>query len=253
MDFLRRAVQLLSLLFPPGDPAGTEDGTVGAARWHRSGQRLVLSSTVPCGSISTVASNASKPTAVQSDRQGRVFRCGTGGRHRTFVAADLLKDFFPDDCAKLRSTPHQPNMRTSPLVTTEPRPNFPADIVMPVGYERSATSEPSCCTAGATPVRCRRVRSVMSVHFNHAAAGENERRRHQARGRRGGDPCLGPAPEPSTVHLFRYDNGLTIAKPGHYKTLDSVRIGNAQGHCPCRRLLSQAGVEAAVFSGEEAA
>ena len=30
------------------------------------------------------------------------------------------------------------------------------------------------------------------------------------------------APKPSCVRLFRHDNDLTIAKPGHYERLDKV-------------------------------
>ena len=34
--------------------------------------------------------------------------------------------------------------------------------------------------------------------------------------------AFGQAQKPSFVHLFRYEKGLTIAKPGHYELLNKV-------------------------------
>jgi oxygen-dependent protoporphyrinogen oxidase len=65
--------------------------------------------------------------------------------------------------------------------------------------------------------------------------------------------AFGAAPEPTFVHLFRYDRGLTIAKPGHYGTLDSVHAEMPERVFLAGDYFSQAGVEAAVFSGEQAA
>ena len=55
------------------------------------------------------------------------------------------------------------------------------------------------------------------------------------------------------MHLFRYAKGLTIAKPGHYGRLDAVHnFLPAKVHL-AGDYFSQAGVEAAVYSGERAA
>ena len=65
--------------------------------------------------------------------------------------------------------------------------------------------------------------------------------------------AFGQAQEPSFVHLFRYEKGLTIAKPGHYKILNKVHSLLPEGVELAGDYFSQAGVEAAVHSGERAA
>ena len=65
--------------------------------------------------------------------------------------------------------------------------------------------------------------------------------------------AFGEAPKPTFVHLFRYTKGLTIAKPGHYGRLDSVHDILPEGVSLAGDYFSQAGVEAAVYSGERAA
>ncbi|MBK6657499.1 MAG: FAD-dependent oxidoreductase [Proteobacteria bacterium] len=65
--------------------------------------------------------------------------------------------------------------------------------------------------------------------------------------------AFGEAPSPSFVQLFRYDKGLTVAKPGHYGRLDAVHRLLPPGVSLAGDYFSQAGVEAAVYSGERAA
>ena len=55
------------------------------------------------------------------------------------------------------------------------------------------------------------------------------------------------------MHLFHYDKGLNIAKPGSYGKLDAVRNEMPKGVFLAGDYFSQAGIEAAVFSGERAA
>ena len=63
----------------------------------------------------------------------------------------------------------------------------------------------------------------------------------------------GQAPPPQFVHLFRYEKGLTIAKPGHYQRLDKVHDLLPPNIRLAGDYFSQAGVEAAIYSGERAA
>jgi oxygen-dependent protoporphyrinogen oxidase len=53
--------------------------------------------------------------------------------------------------------------------------------------------------------------------------------------------------------LFHYKKGLNIARPGAYGQLESMRNEIPQGICLAGDYFSQAGIEAAVFSGERAA
>lgn len=64
---------------------------------------------------------------------------------------------------------------------------------------------------------------------------------------------LGEAPKPSFMHLFRYDKRLTIAKPGHYERPDKVQELLPPNVVLAGDYFSQAGVEAAVYSGERTA
>ena len=172
----------------------------------------------------------------------------------SFVAADLLKDFISQTTAqKLRSTPYTEYAHVAIGYDKSPWPNFPADIVMPVGYgeERNvgAIVLHSRRHPGAVPPGA----ECVGVYFNTPPLAKMSDEDIKREAVEAAIHAFGPAPEPSFVHLFRYDNGLTIAKPGHYKTLDSVHVEMPKGIVLAGDYFSQAGVEAAVFSGEEAA
>lgn len=62
-----------------------------------------------------------------------------------------------------------------------------------------------------------------------------------------------PNTEPAFVKLFHYNRGLNIAKPGAYGTLDGLRTELPRMVFLAGDYFAQAGVEAAVFSGERAA
>ena len=171
-----------------------------------------------------------------------------------FVAADLLKDFItPATSKKLMETPYTDYAHVAIGYDKNPWPHFPADIGMPgvLGETRNV---------GAIVLHSRRHPSsvpqggeVAGVYFNtpplaHMSDEDIKREAVEAATR-----AFGAAPEPKFVHLFRYDRGLTIAKPGHYGTLDSVHREMPRGVTLAGDYFSQAGVEAAVFSGELAA
>jgi protoporphyrinogen/coproporphyrinogen III oxidase len=63
----------------------------------------------------------------------------------------------------------------------------------------------------------------------------------------------GPAPEPDFVELFHYRRGLSIANPGHYARLDTLHAEMPPGIYLAGDYFAHAGVEAAIFSGEQAA
>ncbi len=134
-----------------------------------------------------------------------------------------------------------------------PWPHFPADVVMPVGVGETRNVGAIVLHSRRHPSSVPQGGEVAGVYFNtpplaHMSDEDIKREAVEAATR-----AFGAAPEPKFVHLFRYDRGLTIAKPGHYGTLDSVHREMPRGVTLAGDYFSQAGVEAAVFSGELAA
>lgn len=171
-----------------------------------------------------------------------------------FVAADLLKQLIPADAAqKLLKTPYTDYAHVAIGYQKNPWPDFPADLVLPVGVDEVRK-------VGAIVLHSRRHPSsvpnggeVAGVYFNTpplASMSDDDIKRDALAAVA---QSFGSAPPPSFVHLFRYDRGLTIAGPGHYGTLDSVHKEMPKGVYLAGDYFSQAGVEAAVFSGERAA
>lgn len=172
----------------------------------------------------------------------------------SFVAADLLKDLISQPTAqKLLNTPYTDYAHVAIGYAKNPWPNFPADIVLPVGYGETRNVGAIVLHNRRNPGSVPAGGEVAGVYFNtpplaHMSDEDIKREAVEAAVR-----AFGPAPEPTFVHLFRYDRGLTIAKPGHYRTLDSVHGEIPKGIYLAGDYFSQAGVEAAVFSGERAA
>ncbi len=172
----------------------------------------------------------------------------------SFVAAELLKDLISQSTAqKLLNTPYTDYAHVAIGYAKNPWPDFPADIVLPVGYGETRNVGAIVLHNRRNPGSVPPGGEVAGVYFNtpplaHMSDEDIKREALEAAVR-----AFGPAPEPTFVHLFRYDRGLTIAKPGHYRTLDSVHAEIPQGVFLAGDYFSQAGVEAAVFSGERAA
>jgi len=171
-----------------------------------------------------------------------------------FIAADLLKPFITDSAAKaLAAAPYTDYAHVAVGFRKSPWPNAPADIVLPVGVGETRN-------VGAIVLHSRRQPSsvppggeVAGVYFNtpplaHMTDDDIKREAVAAATR-----AFGAAPEPSFIQLFRYDRGLTIARPGHYAALDAVHAAMPPRMFLAGDYFSQAGVEAAVFSGERAA
>lgn len=171
-----------------------------------------------------------------------------------FVAAGLLGRLIPEDAAgKLQATPYTEYAHVAVGYDKNPWPDFPADLVLPVGEGETrnvgsivlhSRRQPGSVPAGA---------EVAGVYFNTpplATMSDEDIKREAVEA---AVRAFGPAPPPSFVHLFRYDHGLTIARPGHYARLDSVHKEMPRGVVLAGDYFSQAGVEAAVVSGEQAA
>lgn len=171
-----------------------------------------------------------------------------------FVAADLLRDLIPAGTADtLRQTPYTDYAHVAIGYDKSPWPDFPADIVLPVGVGETRNVGAIVLHSRRNPGSTPKGGEVAGVYFNtpplaHMSDEDIKREAVEIAVR-----AFGPAPEPSFVHLFRYDRGLTIAKPGHYRTMDAVHRDMPRGVVLAGDYFSQAGVEAAVFSGEQAA
>lgn len=171
-----------------------------------------------------------------------------------FVAAKLLQGFINQPTEqKLLNTPYTEYAHVAVGYDKSPWPNFPADIVMPVGYGETRNVGAIVLHSRRNPGSTPPGGEVAGIYFNTpplAKLSDEDLKREAVAA---AIQAFGPAHEPTFVHLFRYDKGLTIAKPGHYTTLDSVHAELPKNIVLAGDYFSQAGVEAAVFSGEAAA
>ena len=172
----------------------------------------------------------------------------------SFVAAELMKDFISQATRdKLMGTPYTDYAHVAIGYARSPWPNYPNDIVLPVGEGETRNVGAIVLHSRRHPASVPPGGELVGIYFNtpplpHMSDEDIKREALDITHR-----AFGPAPEPAFVHLFRYDRGLTIAKPGHYGTLDSVHQEMPPGVYLAGDYFSQAGVEAAVFSGEQAA
>lgn len=197
-------------------------------------------------------------------RGGKGYRVFAGGESyeadglvvatEAFVAADLLRDLIPVDTAEtLRQTPYTDYAHVAIGYDKSPWPDFPADIVLPVGVGETRNVGAIVLHSRRNPGSTPSGGEVAGVYFNTPPLAELSDEDIKREAVEIALRAFGPAPEPSFVHLFRYDRGLTIAKPGHYRTMDAIHRDMPQGVFLAGDYFSQAGVEAAVFSGERAA
>lgn len=197
------------------------------------------------------------------ERNGKGFRVHTAGQSvdadglvvatEAFVAAKLLKDFIAEPTArKLDETPYTDYAHVAVGYKNNPWADSPVDIVMPVGEGETRNVGAIVLHSRRHPGSVPEGGEVAGVYFNTpplAHMSDEDIKREAVEAAR---QAFGPAPEPSFVHLFRYDRGLTIARPGHYATLDSVHREMPPRIHLAGDYFSQAGVEAAVLSGERA-
>lgn len=171
-----------------------------------------------------------------------------------FTAAKLLEGFITADAnERLLSTPYTEYAHVAIAYEQDPWPDYPVDIVLPVGVDGVRDVGAMVLHGRRSPGSVPEGGQCVGVYFNTpplANMSDDDIKRvaieqvHDA---------FGEAPQPAFVHLFRYAKGLTIAKPGHYGRLDAVHnFLPAKVHL-AGDYFSQAGVEAAVYSGERAA
>jgi len=173
-----------------------------------------------------------------------------------YTAADLMKAFISEESyQKLQDAPYTDYAHVQICYEKNPWPDYPADIVMPVGYGEGPRP------VGAMVLQSRRQKSavppggeMVGVYFTtppleHMSdddiIAEAIKETHRAFGK--------TDIEPDHIELFHYNKGLNIAKPGAYGMLDGLRSELPQGVFLAGDYFAQAGVEAAVFSGERAA
>lgn len=171
-----------------------------------------------------------------------------------FIAAELLKEHVSEDaCDRLMSTHYTEYAHVALGYDEDPWPDYPTDIVLPVG-------EGGVRNVGAMVLHGRRLPAsvpngaqMVGVYFNTPPLKDMSDDNIKEEAVKQVNAAFGQAQKPSFVHLFRYKKGLTIAKPGHYKMLDKVHSLLPESIELAGDYFSQAGVEAAVHSGERAA
>ena len=172
-----------------------------------------------------------------------------------FVAAELMVDFISKSAhKKLMDTPYTDYAHVAIGYDKSPWPNYPNDLVLPVGIGEARNVGAILLHSRRNPSSVPNGGEVAGVYFNTPPLTEmtDDDLRQEALNiveRSFGKTTI----EPTFVHLFRYDRGLTIAGPGHYGLLDSIHTEIPEGIFLAGDYFSQAGVEAAVFSGEQAA
>lgn len=159
----------------------------------------------------------------------------------------------PETATALDETPYTDYAHVAVAYAKNSSPDYPNDIVLPVGVGETRN-------VGAIVLHSRRNPDVMPLRgrrsrghlLQHAATGEHERRRYPPRG--GGSGGAGfrsraRAKLRSSVPL----RSRPHRRLGHYGRLDAVHKTLPRRVFLAGDYFSQAGVEAAVFSGEKAA
>ncbi len=173
-----------------------------------------------------------------------------------YTAADLMKEFISaDSYSKLKDAPYTDYAHVQICYQQNPWPDYPADIVMPVGYGEGPRA------VGALVLQSRRQKSavppggeMVGVYFTTPPLEHMDDEGIIAEALKETQRAFGKTDiEPTHIKLFHYDKGLNIALPGAYGKLDGVRSELPSGVVLAGDYFSQAGVEAAVFSGERAA
>lgn len=173
-----------------------------------------------------------------------------------YTAADLMKEFISSNSYnKLLNAPYTDYAHVQVGYRRNPWPDYPADIVLPVGYGEGPRP------VGAMVLQSRRQKSsvpiggeMVGVYFTTPPLEYMTDEDIENEALKWIEKTFGQTKEkPAFVKLFHYKKGLNIAKPGAYGMLDQLRSEIPHGICLAGDYFSQAGIEAAVFSGERAA
>jgi protoporphyrinogen/coproporphyrinogen III oxidase len=171
-----------------------------------------------------------------------------------FTAAKLLQEFISEDTRRrLMDTPYTEYAHVVIAYKENPWPDYPVDMVLPVGVGGVRNVGALVLHGRRSPNSVPEGGQAVGVYFNTPPIADMSDKDIENEALKEVTAAFGKAPAPSFVQLFRYDNGLTIAKPGHYKRLDKVHSLLPANIRLAGDYFSQAGVEAAVYSGERAA
>lgn len=173
-----------------------------------------------------------------------------------YTAATLMKEILSADfIAQLDAAPYTDYAHVQVGYQQNPWSNPTADIVLPVGYGEPPRSvgamvlqsrrQPSSVPAGGEMVGVYFTTPPLETMSDEEIKAEALRWIHKTYGN--------PGVEPTFVKLFHYNKGLNIAKPGAYQYLEQLRRQTPDGIQLAGDYFAQAGIEAAVFSGERAA
>ena len=169
-----------------------------------------------------------------------------------FVAANLLQEHLSEDAFnRLMSTHYTEYAHVAVGYDQDPWPDYPADIVLPVGEGGDRNVGAMVLHGRRLPASVPNGAQMVGVYFNTPPLKDMSDDDIKEEAVKQINAAFGQAQKPSFVHLFRYEKGLTIAKPGHYKKLDTVHSLLPKGIELAGDYFSQAGVEAAVHSGEK--
>ena len=173
-----------------------------------------------------------------------------------YTAAELIKDFVSEESyQRLLDAPYTDYAHVQVGYSVSPWPDYPADIVLPVGYGEGPRP------VGAMVLQSRRQESavppggeLVGVYFTTPPLEYMSDEDIKAEALKWIKKTFGDTEQkPDFVKLFHYKKGLNIAKPGAYGDLDKLRGEIPGGIYLAGDYFSQAGIEAAVFSGERAA
>ena len=171
-----------------------------------------------------------------------------------FTAARLLQGFINEDASgRLMSTPYTEYAHVVFAYRENPWPDYPVDMVLPVGIGGVRNVGAMVLHGRRSPNSVPEGGQAVGVYFNTPPLENMSDEEIEQEALKQVTAAFGEAPAPSFVQLFRYDNGLTIARPGHYEQLDHVHQLLPENVRLAGDYFSQAGVEAAVYSGERAA
>jgi oxygen-dependent protoporphyrinogen oxidase len=168
------------------------------------------------------------------------------------VAAGLLRDLVPTALTeKLRGCRYSEYAHAQVCYEKNPWPGSPVSIALPTNP--NSTWGAAVLQSHRHPNAVPRGGEAVGVYFYTPplARMTDEDITRAALGAVA--TAFGPAPEPSFVHLFHYQRGLSIAGPGHYATMNSLHAELPRGIYLAGDYFAHAGVEAAISSGELAA
>lgn len=169
-----------------------------------------------------------------------------------FAAADILKPCVPDSAIKkLQDVPYGKYATVSIAYKKNPWPDFPADLVLPVGDNLhinclllNSRRHPGSVPPGG---------ELATVIFNVAGLSELTDDQIKQEALEAVSQVFGKAPDPLFVHLFCYERGVSIPGPGICGSLESIHDDLPRGIAIAGDYFASASVETAVSTGEAAA